>query len=137
MRIALALATLLALGLATAACHVVHVGSEQGPPRIESKGLIDGHVAVGVPAEDHVLHADLSDGSSPGTIGEITVWKLFRLEVGLAGLSIGLGPLQAGLGVLFYSPEVPELEEPRSAETSEPPTDDAVPSEASAPAEEG
>jgi hypothetical protein len=133
MRAALALST---LALGTAACHVVHVGSEEGPPRIESKGLVDGHIAVGIPAEDHLLHADLFDGSSPGSIGEITVWKLFRLEVGLAGASLGLGPLQLGLGVLFYSPEVPELEESRSAETNEPPAEDAGASEASAPADE-
>ena len=37
------------------------------------------------------------------------VWKLFRLEVGLAGVAVGIGPLDIGLGVLFYEPRLPEF----------------------------
>ena len=84
------------------------VGSEDSPPRIESRGLIESHVAVGIRDEDHLLHARILDGHSPGSIGELVVWRLFRLEIGLAGAAIGVGPLDVALGVLFYDPRVPD-----------------------------
>ena len=101
-----ALALLLAV-LLTSSCTVVRVGSHSGPPRLESNGLVDGHVALGISDETHLLHLDLFDGSSSGAIGELVIWKLFRLELGLLGASLTLGPLHLGLGVIAYDPVVP------------------------------
>ena len=103
-RIALALGLLL-----LSACRVLDVDTVGGPPRIESRGLIDSHLALGIPSESHLLHLDLFDGTSDGAVAELTLWKLFHFELGLAGLSIGLGPVHLGVGVLFYEPEVPVM----------------------------
>ena len=88
-------------------CTIVTVDSGEGPPRVESRGLIKGHVAFGFSDEHHLGHLSLLQGRSPGAIAEVAIWKLFRLELGLAGASVGVGPLHVGLGVLFYDPEIP------------------------------
>ncbi len=100
------LAVLLSLVLC-ASCTIVRVDSESGPPRIESRGLVEAHAAVGIAQEEHLLHLELFDGSSPGAIGELVLWKLLRVEVGVAGASLSVGPLHLGLGVLAYEPRVP------------------------------
>lgn len=105
----------LILGALAGACTIVRVDSKGDPARIESRGLIDGHAAVGIPAEGHLLHLDLFDGTSDGAIAELVVWKLFRLEVGVAGASVGVGPFSLGLGVLFYDAEVPRMERTKAA----------------------
>ncbi len=99
---------------AAPSCNVVQVDSDDHPPRLESRGIVDGHLALGVSDEDHLLHFSLFDGSSSGAIGELVLWKLFRVELGVAGASIGLGPLHAGLGTLFYDPKLPDLEQRES-----------------------
>ena len=104
------LVPLLLAGLAPG-CTIVSVGSEGDPPRVQSDGLVDGHVAFGIREEDDLIEVDLFDGSSPGAIGEISVWKLFRAEVGLAGASLGVGPIDLGLGVVFYDPRVPRMQD--------------------------
>jgi hypothetical protein len=109
----------LLLAPALAGCTIVSVDSKDAPPRIESRGLIDSHVALGIADEDHLLHFDLFDGTSDGAIGELVIWKLFRLEVGLAGASISLGPLHLGLGALLYDPEVPAVQQAREASYEE------------------
>ncbi len=119
MRIGLASLVGSLLVVVSPACHVVGVDSAGSPPRIESRGIVDGHLAVGIPREDHLFHLDLFDGTSDGAIGELVVWKLLRIEVGLAGVSLGLGPLHAGMGVLLYEPEVPELEKWHASESGE------------------
>lgn len=105
-RTALTLGSLLAL---LSSCRVLEVDSGAGPPRIESRGIVESHLALGIPAESHLLHLDLFDGTSEGAVAELTLWKLFHLELGLAGLSVGVGPIHLGLGVLFYEPEVPVM----------------------------
>lgn len=90
-------------------CTILHVDSATGPPRVQVGGLIDGHLALGIRDEPHLLHASLFDGSSPGSIAEIVIWKLFRLEIGVAGVAVGVGPIDAGLGVLFYDPCLPRF----------------------------
>ena len=104
---------------ALSGCTVTSVGAEDGPARIESDGLLEGHAAVGLREEDEFLRVRLLDGESGGALGEIVLWKLFRLEVGALGLGVGIGPFDLALGTLFYDPEVPEMqgtEHPRPAE---------------------
>lgn len=93
----------------TQGCTLIAIDSADGPPGVRSDGLIDGHVAFGIRDDDKVLHLDLFDGTSPGAIGELTLWKLARVEVGLAGAAIGLGPVDLALGCLFYDPCIPAM----------------------------
>lgn len=95
-----------------AGCTLVHVDTDDAPPRLESGGLIDGHLALGVREDDELLQVDLFDGRSNGALGEITVWKLLRVEVGLLGVGLGVGPFDAALGFGFYDPDVPAFEPP-------------------------
>jgi len=95
--------------LSLSACTVMRVDAENGPPRVESNGLVDGHVAFGMRAEDDLLRVHFLEGDSDGALAEISLWKLFRLEVGLLGVGVGVGPVDAALGIGFYEPEVPEF----------------------------
>jgi hypothetical protein len=102
------------------ACTITSIGSEKGPPRVESEGLIEGHAAVGWRADDRFLRLQVLDGSSDGALAELAVWKLLRLEVGALGVGIGLGPIDLGLGTLFYDPEVPDMIRAKDAAASAP-----------------
>ncbi|MEM7306441.1 MAG: hypothetical protein AAF682_07220 [Planctomycetota bacterium] len=93
-------------------CTLISLESEDSPPGLEADGLIEGHLAFGIRDEDQFLRLDLFDGSSPGAVGELTLWKLFRLELGLAGAAIGLGPIDLALGTLAYDPELPDYHRP-------------------------
>lgn len=107
-RRALAVLALLAASLLPA-CTVTRVGPEHGPARIESNGLLEGHAAVGLRSEDDFFRLQLFEGTSDGALAEVSLWKLFRLEVGALGLGLGLGPFDLALGTLFYEPEVPSM----------------------------
>ena len=99
-----------ALGAALlSGCTITSVGAEDGPPRIESEGLLEGHAALGFRAEDDFLRLRVLDGESDGALGELVIWKLFRLEVGALGVGVGIGPIDLALGTLFYEPEVPRM----------------------------
>lgn len=89
------------------ACTLVRIGPEddRGPSRLQADGLVDGYLAVGIPEEDDLLDLQLFSGRSSGSLLELSVWKLLRVELGLAGASLGVGPLDLGLGVLAYEPE--------------------------------
>ncbi len=102
------LASLLLTGLTTS-CSITRVDSRDAPPRIESKGFVKGHAALGILAENQLLHMDVFDGTSRGAQFEFGLWKLFRLELGIAGASASVGPLHAGIGVLAYKPRVPRM----------------------------
>ena len=120
-------------------CTIMRVDSDSDPARIESRGLIRGHAAAGIPAEDHLLHLDLFDGSSKGAVAELVVWKLFRFELGLAGASIGVGPLSLGLGVFFYDAKTPQMLSQKKAKQEQAPATDheeAVEAAAPVPADE-
>jgi len=91
------------------ACTVTRVGAEGGPPRIESSGLIDGHAAVGFRKDNDLFRLQLLDGESDGALAEVSLWKLFRLEIGALGVGLGIGPFDVALGALFYEPEVPPM----------------------------
>ena len=105
------LALLVPILVLSSACNLMRVDSRNDPPRIQSRGLIEAHAAIGIPSEEHLFHLDLFDGRSSGAVAELVIWKLLRLEIGLAGASIGIGPFHLGLGVLAYSPEVPAMME--------------------------
>lgn len=99
---------LLGLGLLSA-CTVTRMGGESGPPRIEASGLIEGHAAFGIRAEDDFVRLRVLDGESDGALCELVLWKLFRIEVGALGVGVGIGPFDLALGTLFYEPEVPDM----------------------------
>jgi hypothetical protein len=90
-----------------AACTVIEVDSRRGPSGVEADGLIDGHVTFGMSGETKPMRLEVLGGSSHGAVFELVVWKLFRLELGLAGVDVGIGPVDAGLGVLLYDPALP------------------------------
>jgi hypothetical protein len=98
-----------ALCMAASSCSLITVDSQDGPPGARAEGLVDGHAVFGWRAEDTLLRAELLDGTSDGALFELTVWKLLRVEVGLVGLCVGLGPIDLGLGTLFFDPTVPPL----------------------------
>jgi hypothetical protein len=119
LRLALPLAAL------SAACTVTRVSAaEGGPSRIESDGLIEGHAAVGIREEDDFFRLELLDGQSEGALAEVSLWKLFRLEVGALGVGLGIGPFDLALGTLFYEPSVPPMGgEKKPVEATSPPAD--------------
>ncbi len=73
----------------------------------ESRKYVTSHVAVGIADQDEMLGIDF--GSSPGSLLELNLWWLLRLEIGWAGASAGVGPLHAGVGILSYSPSLPPM----------------------------
>ncbi len=105
----LGLATIV-LAASAASCTVMRVNGENEPTRVESKGLVKGHVAFGMREDDQIVQASLLKGSSRGSLLEFGLWKLFRVEVGLAGVAVGVGPVDTALGVGLYKPEVPDIE---------------------------
>lgn len=115
-----------ALGAALASgCTITSVGAEDGPPRVQSDGLLEGHAAVGIREEDDFFRLRVLDGESDGALGEIVIWKLFRLELGALGASVGVGPFDLALGTLFYEPEVPDMGGESAGEAV--PSSDVVP----------
>jgi hypothetical protein len=101
---------LVSLSLALlSSCTILRVDSGTDPPRVQASGVLEGHVALGIRDETHLLHASILDGGSPGSIAEIVIWKLFRLEIGVLGVSVGIGPLDVGLGALMYDPRLPRF----------------------------
>jgi opacity protein-like surface antigen len=97
----------LLLALAAPACVVIDVTADHEAGGFKSTGLIGGYATAGWPSDDSLLKLGLLDGRSDGAIFLLQVWKLVRVEVGLLGLAVGLGPLDAGVGILFYDPEPP------------------------------
>ncbi len=102
----LALLALL-LALAAPACVVIDVSADHDAGGFRSDGLIGGYATAGWPGDDSLLKLGILDGRSDGAIFLFQLWKLVRVEVGLFGAAVGLGPLDAGVGVLFYDPEPP------------------------------
>jgi hypothetical protein len=130
----------LPLVLSLPACTVIELDSRHAPAGVEADGLIDGHVAFGWNGETQPLRIELFEGSSRGAVFELVIWKLFRFELGLAGVDVGLGPVDAGVGVLLYDPALPPQPPRKSKKGSEPvpesgPATPAVPTAETAPAE--
>ena len=114
------------LGLALLpSCTVLRVTNDPDAKGVRAGGLIRGHATVGISAEDRLVNVRLLGGSNRGAVAEVVLWKLFRLEAGVAGLSVGIGPFHVGLGSLFYRPHPPELKsdspppEPEECEETE------------------
>ena len=107
----LCLVLLLAVPLLALApgCTVLRVESDPDDPTVRARGLVRGHATFGFSDEDRIANVRLLGGSSRGAVAEVVIWKLLRVEAGLAGLSIGIGPLHLGLGALFYDPRPPRL----------------------------
>ena len=114
-----------ALCVVASSCSLITVDSQDGPPGARAEGLVDGHAVFGWRAEDTLLRAELLDGTSDGALFELTVWKLLRVEVGLVGLCVGLGPIDLGLGTLFFDPTVPQLLETKNSKSESPSPEDA------------
>ncbi len=100
-------------------CTLIRVRSHDHPPSLQASGLIEGHLAFGMNAETRIVDLDLFDGRSSGAIAELVVWKLFRLEVGIAGVAVGVGPVDVGLGVLAYEPRMPDYPSSREQDIEE------------------
>ncbi|MCA9002983.1 MAG: hypothetical protein KDB61_13745, partial [Planctomycetes bacterium] len=90
-------------------CNLVRMDSRDDPPRIEARGLVRGHAALGILDEDQVFHMDLFYRRSSRGFFDLGIWKLLRVEVGLAGAAVSVGPFHLGLGVLNYRPQVPDM----------------------------
>lgn len=85
-------------------CTVTDFHEHDGLAGIRSRGLINGHAAVGFTEDPPILDGRLFDGRSPGTLLLLDVWHLLRLEVGFVGAAVGVGPIDLGLGLLAYRP---------------------------------
>ena len=61
----------------------------------------------GWPTNEVFLTADLVGPQNPGSVFSVQLWRILYFEFGLLGVSLGLGPLQAGVGTLFHRPAAP------------------------------
>jgi len=81
-------------------CTVLKVGSSDSG--FESDAFISGHLTAGWPDDLAIIDLKILDGYNDGSIFWFNIWNLVRVEIGLVGASVGVGPLDFGLGVLFY-----------------------------------
>ncbi|MCA8961082.1 MAG: hypothetical protein KDC38_11245, partial [Planctomycetes bacterium] len=71
-------------------CTLVRVeGSSSPSSALELRGVVDGYLAFGLSDETRYLNVRVLGGSSPGALAEVVIWKLLRVEVGAAGVSVG------------------------------------------------
>jgi hypothetical protein len=88
-------------------CKLVDIRTDESHSGVASDGFIRGYATYGWSDQASLLQIELLGGRSRGSILEIELWKLARVELGLLGVSAGIGPLHAGLGVFFYHPTPP------------------------------
>jgi hypothetical protein len=86
-------------------CTVLKVGSSDSG--FESDAFISGHLTAGWPDDLAIVELAILDGHNDGALFWFNIWNLVRLEVGLAGASVGVGPFDVGLGILFYKSAPP------------------------------
>ncbi len=101
------LAGLFLVSLALTGCTVIDIRNDEGRSGVESSGLIHGYATWGWSDTNSIARLEVLDGNSPGSILLVELWKIARVEIGLLGLSAGVGPANAGVGVLFYKPQPP------------------------------
>ena len=106
MRPTFALIAVLGLAQLLGACTIVDIRTHEHG--VHSDAFISGYADVGWPASNSLLRLGIFDGPSDGSILYFQLWKLLRLEVGFLGLAGGIGPLDAGFGILLYDPQPPE-----------------------------
>lgn len=114
------------------ACVVLDVRAGEGESGVTSTGFIGGYATAGWPADDSILKVALFDGPNSGAILYVQIWKLVRAEVGFLGAAVGVGPLDAGFGVLLYCPQPPRYE--HAEEEKAAPAKPAAPTEPAKPA---
>ena len=98
----------IALSALLPSCTVVRGTAEGEAPQIRFEGVFDGYAGFGWPESDSLIRLDVLDGRSSGSVAYLEIWRLLRLEVGLAGVAIGIGPFDVGIGTLFYEPKSPQ-----------------------------
>lgn len=91
-------------GVLLGGCTIIDVRTAEDPARLESDALINGLLSVGVPQSESLFVAHVFDGRSPGAFLSLELWPIARLELGLVGATIGLGPIDLGLGIGPYRP---------------------------------
>jgi hypothetical protein len=101
----LALALVL-LGTVAPACTVLNVRT--GDDGLDNHAFVSGYLTAGWPEDADIVDLRLFKGVNDGALLYFNVWKLLRLEVGLVGAAVGIGPLDAGLGLLFYDVRPPK-----------------------------
>lgn len=106
MRSTFALIAVLGLAQLLGACTIVDIRTHEHG--VHSHAFISGYADAGWPASNSLLKLGLFDGPSDGSILYFQLWKLLRLEIGFLGLAGGIGPLDAGFGILLYDPQPPE-----------------------------
>ena len=106
MRSTFALIAVLGLAQLLGACTIVDIRTHEHG--VHSHAFISGYADAGWPASNSLLKLGVFDGPSDGSIVYFQLWKLLRLEVGFLGLAGGIGPLDAGFGILLYDPQPPE-----------------------------
>lgn len=116
-RTLLTVAILLAIG--PLACTVARLIPGQHPPHLQADGLVQGYAAVGMPSDTELLEVGVLRGRGEGALLRVSFLRLIRFEIGALGLSLGLGPVDFGVGVLFYEPRMPVYPAPRSPELEE------------------
>jgi hypothetical protein len=105
MRTHLALAAVLGSVLFTS-CTLVDL-RVQPDRNVRNRALVTGFVSAGWPEDDSVLKLGLFKAPNHGSLLYLQVWKLLRIDIGIVGLAVGVGPLDAGLGVLLHKPRPP------------------------------
>ncbi|HTE06818.1 MAG TPA: hypothetical protein VK824_11515 [Planctomycetota bacterium] len=88
-------------------CKLVDIRTDGEHTGVRSDALLSGYATYGWPDQDSLLEIELLGGRSKGSLLMIDLWKIAQVEIGLLGASAGIGPLNAGLGVLFYEPQPP------------------------------
>jgi hypothetical protein len=93
--------------LVLSACTVFDGGVGRDVQDWKIDGWGAAYADFGWPTNHVFLTGDLVGPQNPGSIASFQLWRLFYVEFGLIGISLGLGPLQIGAGTLFHRPEAP------------------------------
>jgi hypothetical protein len=110
MRASLVVSAVLGLALSLIGCTVIDL--RLSPSGARSDAFISGYADAGWPASDSLVKVGLFKGpTSRGSVLYLQLWKLLRFELGFLGVAAGIGPLDAGIGVLFYEPRPPVYED--------------------------
>lgn len=106
LRFARSAAALVAASL-TSGCTVMDVHPSHERAEVHSHGLIDGFASFGFADDPSFLKVEVLDGRSDGALAMVDLWYIARVEIGMAGASVGVGPFDFGIGTLFYEPRSP------------------------------